>query len=218
MMYLIHSLCLIIIFLHYWIWESTCLFHTWWMNRWLQLTDLPKYLSHDGDMLYCYKSDGLLSFDYSRNQWLPVRKFKNAPDIIANVVTSENTVGTLLQDSDLNTYYCHDDVNCNYLGRLRGYVYQLDSALIWLHEGQFFKAIDWSLTNDSLLSSNPIIHVPMTYGRTIYMFDRSDNLWVADGVTGLSKYILGQQRFDHFFKGHSLMNAPFMAENGSFSY
>jgi streptogramin lyase/DNA-binding CsgD family transcriptional regulator len=188
-------------------------FEAWWFDKWELYPIWPNKIVAHGDGLYCFQLSGLLAFDFEKKQWLPAQQFKGVPGLISNIVWPSAGAGCLLQSPDLQSYYCAKPGTCMPMGKMPGQVMALDDKLVWVREGPHIAAYNFDIPFKGA-EQQPVIQLPLLDERTVAHFDRSGNLWFTEGTNGLWKYSPKIGRFQHFFRGKSIMTKPFMSKSG----
>ncbi|MCU0348917.1 MAG: hypothetical protein MUC59_18400, partial [Saprospiraceae bacterium] len=190
-------------------------FQAWHMDelesRW------PKYLVRSGRQIICLKLDQALAFDHQQQSWTPLRWSGGVPPVLANIVPAADQRTSLAQGADMSAWHCAGK-DCKPLGQLPGLVFFFNDKKLWLREDGWLKAYAIRQSLAEVDWTSPLSSVPIRDGRTMAMFDRSNNLWFADDILGLAKFSAINGRFRHYFQGQSLMARPLQLNTGGFGY
>lgn len=192
-------------------------FDAWWMDQWELYPFWPNKIVAHGNELYSFQLSGLLSFNFDKNQWMPAQQYSEVPGVVSNIVWSAAGLGSLVQSPDFQTYHCPKPGHCVPLGKLNGQVVAWDEKLVWVREGPHLVAYRFGLS-PFVLHSQQERQLPLEDKRTVTCFDRSGNLWYAEGTDGVVKCSPNNGWFQHYFKGQSIMSKPFMSQRGGVYY
>lgn len=189
-------------------------FESWWMNRVELYPFGSNTLAAAGNEVYCFQLDELLLFDIAQRKWVQAPQPQALNRVVSNIVWWPDGRECLIQTPEWSTWHGFGTAVGSAVGKLPGQVFAIDEHLIWVREHSAIKAYPYERSPFRIYPATLEVNALLTDRRTLTLFDRSGNLWFTNETSGLIKYRPVTGRFEHHFKGHSIMSRPYLTEKG----